>query len=208
MKNIKFTLLLLVVILVQSCAKVYNAPEANALSARHKTIAVLAPKVIMPAAKGQSAADLETASKNEGELFQQKMINWLLKRKGDGKFTVDIMDGTTTSIKLKNMGNTDLIIPADQGKGLGVDGVLVSRFKLTKPMSTGAAIATSILFGFGVTNEAIMNMELHDINSGKVIWTFEHRVSGGLLNSADGLIDEVMRVASKKLPYLKSQARK
>ena len=70
-------------------------------------------------------------------------------------------------------------------------------------MSTGAAIVTSVLFGFGTTNQVVVNMELYDRKSQKMIWNFSHALSGGLFSTSEQLVNEVMRIASKKLPYSK-----
>ncbi len=81
--------------------------------------------------------------------------------------------------------------------------MLTSNYKLSKPMSTGAAIFTTVLFGFGTTNQIVVNMELHDRSTKKMIWNFSHTLSGGLFSSSDQLVAEVMHIASKKLPYTK-----
>ena len=97
------------------------------------------------------------------------MVAWLLKRKGENKINVDILDATTTIAKIQNA-RTDgkLLTPVEMAEILDVDAVLTSNYKLTKPMSTGAAIATTILFGFGNTNEVNVTMELHDRANKKI----------------------------------------
>lgn len=204
MKN-KFLLpILLLCLLMSSCARVYYSPDSEKISKKHKIIAVAIPKVSIPPQKNVSSDDLMKMAEKEAESFQFEMVSWLLKRKNENKIHVNILDATTSYNLLKKaeMGQ-NYLTPLQQNEALNVDAVLTSNFKLTKPMSTGAAIATTILFGFGSTNQVVVNMELHDKATNKMIWNFSHSLSGGLFNTSEQLVAEVMRIASKKLPYTK-----
>jgi hypothetical protein len=203
MKTIKTSLFFAMILVFASCAKVYYSPESELLAKSHNVIAVAMPRVVMAPQKNVSADDLNKMSKSEGESIHQSMTNWLWKRKSQGKINVEVLDASTTSAKLATIPEGKILTPAEQADLLEVDAILTSTYKMSKPMSTGAAIATTILFGFGTTNEVRVNMELIDRKSKKMLMTFEHTVSGGLLNSADDLVNEVMRIASKKLPYTK-----
>jgi len=202
----KSTLFFSVVFLMvcASCAKVYYSPEAENASKNHRIIAVVSPKVSIPPQNKMTNEELQDLTIKESETFQYEMVAWLLKRKGDNKINVDILDATTTIAKIRNA-STDgkYLTPVEMAEILDVDAVITSNYKLTKPMSTGAAIATTLLFGFGNTNEVNVTMELHDRARKKMIWNFSHAVSGGLFSSSNQLVEEVMRIASKKLPYTK-----
>jgi hypothetical protein len=204
MKNIIYVITLLSILLMPSCAKVYYSTDAEKISKNHKVIAVAIPKVSIPPQKNISADELIKMSEKEAETFQYEMVSWLLKRKNDKKVHVNILDATTAYAKIRKAEKEEnFLTPAQLTDVLDVDAVLTSNYKLTKPMSTGAAIVTSVLFGFGVTNEIVVNMELHDRSTKKMIWNFSHTLSGGLFSSSDQLVAEVMRIASKKLPYTK-----
>lgn len=204
MKKFPLFFFAILLFILSSCAKVYYSPEAEKAIKKHNIIAVVAPKVSMPAQKDKTADDIKELTLRESETFQYEMVAWLLKRKSDNKINVDILDATTTIAKIQNASSgSKLFTPVEMAEILNVDAVLTSNYKLTKPMSTGAAIATTFLFGFGNTNEVTVTMELHDRESNKMIWNFSHSVSGGLFSSSNQLVEEVMRVASKKLPYTK-----
>jgi hypothetical protein len=196
-------LFLAIVLFIASCARVTYTPEAASASAKHNIIAVVMPKVILPVDKKVTADDKAKMEVAEAEQFQTEMVSWLLRRKSQNKINVDIMDATTVAAKLANLPKDKVYTPNEMAVALGVDAVITSQFKLSKPMSTGAAIATTLLFGFGTTNQANVNMQLHDRALNKVIMDFAHTVSGSLLDSRESLTNEVMRVASKKLPYTK-----
>jgi hypothetical protein len=191
-------------VVLASCAKVYYSPEAENASKSHRIIAVVSPKVSIPPQKKMTNEEILDLTIKESETFQYEMVAWLLKRKGENKINVDILDATTTIAKIQNArSDGKLLTPLEMAEILDVDAVITSNYKLTKPMSTGAAIATTLLFGFGNTNEVNVTMELQDRANKKMIWNFSHAVSGGLFSSSDQLVEEVMRIASKKLPYTK-----
>ena len=88
---------------------------------------------------------------------------------------------------------------------LEVDGVLSSQFGLSKPMSGGAAVALLFLTGFGAsTNEVTVTMSLKDCSEKSLIWKYDHKYSGGVLSSPAQLVKNLMKDASKKMPYFKS----
>lgn len=204
MKNFYQIILIAIIFSASSCAKVYYSPEAEKASALHKTIAVYSPKVSIPPSKKMTSDELLDLTLKESENFQYEMISWLLKRKSQNKISVDVTDASTTIAKVSNAQvDGKKFTPLEVAELLDVDAVLTSHYRLTKPMSTGAAIATTILFGFGTTNEINVTMELYDRNAQKMIWNFNHTLSGGLFSTSDQLVNEVMRIASKKLPYTK-----
>ena len=207
MKHTKFTFFLAgitMLLFLTSCAKVYHSPDALRLCRDHRIIAVASPKVTIPPQKKLTPQEVSDLAAKESESFQYEMVSWLLKRQRDGKINVDVLDASTTIATLTNASDgSKMMTPLNMAETLDVDAVLLSTYKLTKPMSTGAAIVTSVLFGFGTTNQVVVNMELYDRKSQKMIWNFSHALSGGLFSTSEQLVNEVMRIASKKLPYSK-----
>ena len=192
--------------LFQSCAKVFYAPDARYLASTHKIIAIIPPRVSIAARKKVDAAALIEQQKTESINFQREMYSWMLKRKMQGTIFVDIQDVETTNAKLAAAGFQDgkLLTPTDLSKILNVDGVLTSNYSLSKPMSEGAAIALVVLAGWWAsTNEAVVSLSIHDSVSDKMIWNFDHKLSS-TLGSPARLVDELMRQASRKMPYFTS----
>ena len=71
-------------------------------------------------------------------------------------------------------------------------------------MSEGAAIAMAVLIGFwGATNEAVASLSIHDSGSAKMIWNYDHKLSSSLGSPAK-LVDDLMREASREMPYFTS----
>jgi hypothetical protein len=196
-------LLIVATILLQSCAKVFYTSDARSIASTHKIIAIIPPNVSIAARKKVDGNALIEQQKTESINFQREMYSWMLKRKMQGNIYVDIQDVETTNAKLAAAGfqDTKLLTPSDLSRVLNVDGVLTSNYSLSKPMSEGAAIAMAVLVGWWApTNEAVASLSIHDGSSAKMIWNFDHKMSSSLGSPAK-LVDELMRQASRKMPY-------
>jgi hypothetical protein len=199
--------LIVAVFLLQSCAKVFYAPDARYVASAHKTIAIVPPKVSIAARKKVDAAALIEQQKTESINFQREMYSWMLKRKMQGTIFVDIQDVETTNALLSDAGFKDpgLLTPAELSRVLNVDGILTSNYSLSKPISEVAAIALAVIAGWWApTNEAVVSLSIHDSGSEKMIWNYDHKLSSSL-SSPSRLVDELMRQASRKMPYFTSQ---
>ena len=199
--------LIVAVFLLQSCAKVFYAPDARYVASAHKTIAIVPPKVSIAARKKVDAAALIEQQKTESINFQREMYSWMLKRKMQGTIFVDIQDVETTNALLSDAGFKDpgLLTPAELSRVLNVDGILTSNYSLSKPISEVAAIALAVIAGWWApTNEAVVSLSIHDSGSEKMIWNYDHKLSSSLSSPAR-LVDELMRQASRKMPYFTSQ---
>jgi hypothetical protein len=195
--------LISVTLLLQSCAKIFYSPDATKLARSQNVIAIAPPKVSIAARKNIDGTALTEQQKTESVNFQREMYSWMLKRKMQGTITVEVQDVETTNAKLANAGfnNGELLTPIDMCNILGVDGIMTSNFSLSKPMSEGAAIAGALLVGiWGATNEVAVSLSIHDQSAKKLIWNFDHKLSSSL-GSPAGLVDDLMRQASREMPY-------
>lgn len=207
MKKIVISIITVTLIL-QSCAKVFYTPDSRQLAGSQKTIAIAPPKVSIAARKNVDGNALIEQQKTESLNFQREMYSWMLKRKMQGSISVEIQDVETTNAKLARMGIEDskTLSPIELCNALGVDGIITSNYSLSKPMSEGAAVALGLLVGvWGATNEAVVSLSVHDKAAAKMIFNFDHKLSSSL-GSPAGLVDALMRQASRKMPYFNSQA--
>lgn len=192
------------VLSLSSCAKVYYSPDAYSRANSHETIAIAPPKVTIAARKKVEAEALEQQQKLESENIQKEMQSWLLRRKMQNRTLVDVQDVETTNARLQRAGYFDgePLTPEEMCEILGVDGIITSNYSLAKPMSEGGAIALGVLVGFwGSTNQASATLEIHDAETGKMIWSFNHKLSGSVGSTPAQLVDNLMRNASRKMPY-------
>lgn len=124
-----------------------------------------------------------------------------------GYISVEIQDVETTNAKLAAAGfqNGNFLTPDDLSKILNVDGILTSNYALSKPISEGAAVALAVLGGWWApTNEAVVSLSLHDRGAEKMIWNYDHRLTS-TLGSPARLVNELMREASRRMPYFTSR---
>jgi hypothetical protein len=201
-------LLLVLAFFLQSCARVFYTPDARNLAETQKIIAIIPPTVSIASRRHIDAGVLIEQQRNESINFQREMYSWMLKRKMQGNIYVDIQDVETTNAKLAAAGfhEGDVLTPADLSRVLNVDGVLTSNYSLSKPMSEGAAVILTVLGGWWApTNEAVVSLSIHDSGTGKMIWNYDHKLSS-TLGSPARLVDELMRQASRKMPYFVSRS--
>ncbi|THH40443.1 hypothetical protein [Neolewinella litorea] len=199
-------LLLLGSLLLLSCGpKVYESPNMTSVTSQHQLIAIAPPTVAIKGRPKDDQAQLEAAAREDTYTFQREIYSWMLRRKQQGKIRgLEIMDPGTTNAKLERAGysiDNRNLTPAEMARALGVDAVINTRFNTSKPMSQGAAIALGVLAGVsGTTNATTVNMDLHDAEAG-MIWNYDWEASGGIFNKPEDLIEDLMRNASKRMPY-------
>ena len=182
----------------------FNSPDAGNLAENHRLVAIAPPVVTIQATKKMTPQDVEQQQKAESKNFQDEIYSWMLKRKSQGKIKPEIQDLQTTNAKLRQAGFPESLLTVNQMcEALGVDGIISSDFHLSKPMTEGAAVVTTILIGVGTTNEVHTSMSINDCSQQKVIWNYDHKFSGGIGSTPSRLVDGLMREASKKMPYVK-----
>jgi len=197
------TLFLLATLIVSACGPViYMAPDAYQRTAKHQLIAILPPKITLRAQKNVSAEAMAQQLKTESLNFQNEIYKSLLRRKTRGEIFVDFMDVEEANTIILRTFPDGVYTNAEVCKALGVDGTLSTQFGLSKPMSQGAAIAALVLFGAGgATNEVTVNMAVKDCSDNTMFWNYDWRYSGGLGTSPEGLVEALMRNATRKMPY-------
>lgn len=209
----KFVLFLLFPISILAQTSLYENPDFDNIATSHKIIAMvpfktqvkLRPKQM----KDMTDEQLDRLEKSEGESIQSAMYSWFLKRKKRGKLlNLEIQDPrTTNAILLKKDISYENILeytPAELAKLLEVDAIISGDFETDKPMSEGASVALGLLVGFwGSTNNAVINMSVHNAADGILLWNYNKKVRGSLGSSSEDLINVLMRKASRRLAYTK-----
>ena len=197
-------LFVFIAFLLVSCGPmIYLDPQIGNITSQHSQIAILPPTVSIEAKKKVDVEALIEQQKTESVNFQKEMYSWLLKRKAQEKLTVDVQNVETTIVLLKKAGYYDgqHFTPQELADILNVDAVLSSNYSLSKPVSEGAAIAMAVLFGaFAPTNKTVVDLSLHNRSDGNMFWNYNHKASG-TFSSPNDLVENLMRNASRKLPY-------
>jgi len=200
----QLSLIVLVVFTFSSCAKIFYSPDAYQLAHDQKIIAIVPPTVSIAASRKIDAESMKEQQKTESINIQKEMYSWMLRRNMQGKITQEIQEPETTNALLKKAGYPEnSLTAAEICEVLGVDGIMNSNYSLSKPMSTGVAIAAEVISGIaGTTNEVHASLSINDCSNKKLIWNYDHKFSGSIGSSPARLVDELMREASKKMPYM------
>ena len=203
----------LVVLILSSCstAKIFNSPDSRVLATNHQTVAIIPSTVSITARRNISAEAMQEQQRTESLNFQKEIYSWMLNRKMRGKLTVEIQEIETTNALLTRAGYPETpLTNAEICELLGVDGIILSNFVLAKPMSEAAAVvtgvATAVLTGTfvsGSTNTVQVKLNISDCKNKKLIWSYEDKLSRGLGSSPATMVDQMMRHASKNMPYVR-----
>ncbi|HVG16554.1 MAG TPA: hypothetical protein VM935_16390 [Chitinophagaceae bacterium] len=206
----KFLYAFTVLVFISCGPKIYKSEDFSNALQKHKTVAILPAEVNMQLRPNQTknltAQQIQEMSNRTAIDIQEKMHGWFLRRGSKYQYTVTFQDPTKTNAKLKDAGlkyfdlkSTDR---AEIAKILGVDAVMQDRVIMEKPMSDGAAIAVGLLVGaWGATNKVETTINIHDGDSGNLLWKYDYEAAGSVGSSTAKLVDALMRNASKKFPY-------
>ncbi|HEY2953702.1 MAG TPA: hypothetical protein VGK89_00460 [Candidatus Eisenbacteria bacterium] len=193
-------------------AQKYLNPQFAALTANHKTIAILPFKVTidmkhMP--KDMTIEMLRKSEEDESLEFQKQLYARFLQRAQDGEYTVGFQDVDQTNAMLAKAG-----IPLDSlaahtrdeiAHALGADALVSGSIHQARPTSTGAAIAQTLLIGFsGSTQRVDINMSVHNGSDGALLWSYDHTDKGGLSNSVEAMTKSLLKKVAGNFPYRKS----
>lgn len=212
MKSIKAVFLLGVLLLISACATVYTNENFADYQSAHKTVAILPYNVeiqMKQLPEGITSDDVSRMEEEEAFLFQQQVYSQFLNRYQKGEYTISFQDVEKTNILLEradiNYSNLNSFTKEEIGQKLGVDAVISGDIKRAKPMGTGAAVVTTLLFGVGTTNSVDVNMRIHGVDSGDLVWSYDHTANGGIGSSPESLAKALMKNVSKKFPYKKEK---
>lgn len=200
----------LIFVSVVGCGpKIVEMGNFQELRERHQTVAVLPFSVTIDPTKlpkDWTTEMVTEAQRSEGENMQRQLYFRFIEQQEKGKYTVKFQDIDKTQALLTKagitQGNLASFTKTELKDVLGVDALISGSIYRSKPMSTGAAIVTTVLFGFGgSTNKVNVTLNIHDAASGDLVWTYEHKASGGIGSSSEDLSKSLMKSISKKFPY-------
>ena len=145
-----FSVLLLVICLEGCGPKIYVSPEFGTVRDTHHTVAIMPFKVNYDAGKMPKDIDdaaLAQMQKDESMAFQQELYSRFLERQAKGEYTIEFQDVDQTNALLSKFGadydNIDHYTKTELREMLEVDATISGTIRRSRPMSTGAAIATA-----------------------------------------------------------------
>jgi hypothetical protein len=193
--------------------EIYTNAKFRELAKDHKVLAILpfrATLSLRPAevAKQGGPEGVRRLEEREGLDVQSALQSYFLKQKEDKDLLVDVQDIAKTNALLAQNSITVDKLPAmtmeQIAQLLGVDGVISGTFESTQPMSNGAAIAMTMVVGFGApTNSGKLTININDGKTGELLWKYDKSLSRGLGSNTSSIVMVIMRKASRQFPYSK-----
>lgn len=212
MKHLITTVLLLsaATVSVAQTREIYTNANFKTLAKDHKTLAILPVKTTLQlrpkeVEKNGGPAGVAVLEKREGLAVQSAIHSYFLKRKESNDLTVDVQDIARTNAMLERNAVTyetmGSFTSEELAKILNVDGIVSGTFESTQPMSNGAAVAMSVLVGFGgATNTGKTVISINDGKTGELLWKYDKTLSRGFGSDTGSIITTIMRKASRQFP--------
>ena len=193
------------------CATVYESSDFDYYQSSHQLVAILPFQVtinLKELPEGATASVLQGQERDEGFLFQQQIYTKFMQQYGKGKYTIDFQDAEKSNILLQRAGieyeRIKEYTKSELAEILGVDSIISGTISRSKPMGTGAAVFSQVLLNTSATNNVNINMNLHEGENGKLLWSYDHQVTGKLGSSAEGMAKALMGGIARKFPYNKN----
>ena len=189
-----FILCTIIPILFVSCGTrgIYTKPDATSYAMKHRTIAVMTPKVKVMPTKYKTAAEREELEKTQPAIVQEEIVELFNKYASKGKIHIEIQDVKKTQRLLLEIdcpnGNCDMS-PEQIARILGVDAILYSELTQKFDKETGMGVLC-IIFGiaqpyflplmiiaavqnFKVQDRMkLVNVKLYDGRTGDLLYTY------------------------------------
>ncbi|QEC51917.1 hypothetical protein EDD80_11540 [Anseongella ginsenosidimutans] len=193
----------------QVFGKIYESENLSEIVKTQKNFAVVPFNYSIALKKMPKGMTQENIKSQEGKgslSAQNSFYTYALEKKERGVMTIQMQDisRTNTLLKRNEISETNITnyLPEELCKVLEVDAILTGDIIASQPMSEGAALATTILIGYGSTNKAKATIKIYD-KSGELIWSYGKEVAGGLGSDDSDMIRRLMRKTARKFPYWK-----
>jgi hypothetical protein len=217
LKRHTFSYSFLLILLLTSCSKVFYTKDAVEISRKHKTIAIIPPKVVISTLLHLNNSSIKEQLKNESYIFQKEMYMWILNKKNKIPYNFEVLDIEIVNSILKRNGyfsDTTTLNPFEISKILGVDAVLSSNYNFArlignKTIQTINDTTKSISSNQNnspkstIINEDVdIVYSLYDLTTQKLIWNFNKKIRYSATDySQYKIVKGIFKKAFKKMPY-------
>ena len=217
LKQHTFSYSFLLILLLTSCSKVFYSKDAVEISRKHKTIAIIPPKVMVSNLLHLNNSALKEQLQNESYIFQKEMYMWMMNKNNKIPYNFEVLDIEIVNSILKRNGyflDSTTLTPFDISKILGVDAVLSSNYNFARligneTIQTITDTSKSISANQNnssrstIINEDIdIVYSLYDLTTQKLIWNFDKKITYSATSySQYKIVKGIFKKAFKKMPY-------
>jgi hypothetical protein len=141
--------------------------------------------------------------------LQEQLQAQLMRQQVKQPCTVTFQHPAETNRLLEKAGITYDNLPdrsmEEIRQALGVDAILSGQTTLHQPLPGGMNVALFIMSDGEIfaQNSVSTNLTIHDCHSGKLVWRFDHELTGKLDNSPATLVRNLVRNSGKTFPYFR-----
>ncbi|MCC7466414.1 MAG: hypothetical protein IT261_09105 [Saprospiraceae bacterium] len=143
-------------------------------------------------------------------LVQKELYNSVIDEKKHGRQKVDVLAIDTTIMRLKRAGYFDHpdMSAKQMCEVLGVDAIIISKYTFSEPYSNSEGVMLELIardlspfMNAYPLNKAVAILEIYDRESPKPVWGYINRKTTSLGTSHGEIVYNVVRLASRKMPY-------
>jgi hypothetical protein len=207
-----------------SCHRYYTSTSFVEKSARHKTIAILPPQLVVSGTlpKSLSANDIEQLEVTESKMFQEALYNNVLRRGNSGKYAMNVSVqpyiNTLAALEKNHITIRESWTKDDKELAtvLGVDAVVRTSIQKERFMSDFAsagidagkrildAVLTKPVLLPGVTNKTSdIRASCSIISNGEALWNDSYTRESDYNFTANQIIENITDNFAKHFPYIR-----
>jgi hypothetical protein len=215
-------LALFVLISFSSCHRYYTSSSFAEKSAKHKTIAILPPQLVVTGTmpRNLTSYDIEQLEEKESKFFQESLYNNVLRRGNSGNYVLNVniqpYINTIAALQKNNISIRDSWTKDDKELAtiLGVDAVVRTSILKERFMSDWASasidIGRRVLDAVvnkpgalpGVTNKTNdIHATCSIISNGEALWNDSYTRESDYNFSANEIIEQITDNFAKHFPY-------
>ena len=207
----------ILILLLTSCSKVFYSKDAVEISRKHKTIAIIPPKVIVSTLLHLNNSALKEQLQNESYIFQKEMYMWMMNKNNKIPYNFEVLDIEIVNSILKRNGyflDSTTLTPFDISKILGVDAVLSSNYNferlignetiqtITDTSKSISANQNNSPRSTNINEDIDIVYSLYDLTTQKLIWNFDKKFTYSATSYRQyKIVKGIFKKAVKKMPY-------
>jgi hypothetical protein len=212
MKNIFVLIFTFIYLGVTAQKNIYESDKFDELSSDHHNLAIIPFLTNLELKDEISSAELKDLEQKEGYAVQDALETYFSKRKKKKKFSVEFQNIKNTNAILKqngiSYGNIDVYSVKQLAQILEVDGIISGTLDLNVLLSKGVPTEFSLLdYINGNADYGRIGVKISDGRTGKLLWKYEKQINKKSGKNTTDLIDQMMKLASRKFPYDRERPR-
>lgn len=191
---------------------IYESDRFEELSEKHEILAIIPFVTNLELKDNISTKELKHLEEMEGYAVQNALETYFSQRKKKKKFSVEFQNIENTKALLSQNNityeNIDIYTVKQLSEILGVDGLISGSLDLNVLLSKGVHTDFKLMdYINGNSNYGRIGVKISDGTTGKLLWKYEKQINKKSGKNTTDLIDQMMKMASRKFPYDRERTR-